>query len=310
MNWTEIIIKVPTEYTSQAEDIANMTVPYGIFTEDYSDLEQGAMEIAHIDLIDEQLLAKDREKSLIHIYLDEYANAAEALSYLQEMLTASKIPFEIYTDKVSDTDWADNWKKFFKVTEIGKKLVILPTWEEYKGDGSRRVLSIDPGAAFGTGTHATTRLCLEMLENYAKEDSSMLDIGCGSGILSIAGLLLGAKSVVGVDIDELAVKVATENTEINGLSDKACFVKGDLAENITGKFDVICANIVADIVMMLTTDVPKYLSDGGVFMCSGIIDIRANEVENCLKENGFEIVEAKVQENWHAYAAVRQAKLS
>ena len=305
MDWFEILIKIPTAFTEEAENIANMTVPYGIFTEDYSDLEQGAMEIAHIDLIDEELLAKNREQSIIHIYIDSDENVNEALGYLSERFTAEKIPFEIDMANVNDADWADNWKKFFKVTEIGKKLVIRPTWEEYSGDDSRKVLSIDPGAAFGTGTHETTRLCLEMLEDNIKDGSRMLDIGCGSGILSIAALLFGAEKAVGVDIDSLAVKVATENAEINDLSNKSDFIQGNLADNIDGEFDVICANIVADVVMMLTPDVEKYLAQDGVFICSGIIDIRAEEVEKCLKANGFEIMDARVKENWHAYAVRR-----
>lgn len=303
MDWFEILIHVPVSHLGTAEAIANMTVPYGIYTEDYSDLEEGAREIAHIDLIDEDLLKKDRAQAVIHIYLSPEANSAEALTYLEARLDAEKIPYTITTGGVKESDWADNWKQFFKVTEVGEKLVIRPTWEEYTADGDKVVLNIDPGAAFGTGTHATTRSCLQLLEKYIKPDHDMLDVGSGSGILSIAALLLGAKKAVGVDIDPLAVKVAGENAAINDVADKAQYICGNLADEVDGQFDVICANIVADIIMSLTPDAPKFLKPGGVFITSGIIDIRGDEVVACLEKNGFKIIEKIEQENWQAYAA-------
>ncbi len=304
MDWFEILITVPAAQIETAGAIANMTVPYGIYIEDYSDLEQGAREIAHIDLIDEELLAKNREESVIHIYLSPEARPDEALAFLQERLTAAGIPFTLSTGSVKESDWADNWKQFFKVTEIGERLVIRPTWEEYTSDGDdRTVLSIDPGAAFGTGTHATTRICLELLEKYIKDGDRMLDVGCGSGILSIAALLLGAKQAVGVDIDPLAVKVAGENAALNHVDDRAEYICGNLADRVEGKYNLICANIVADIVMALTPDTGHFLAEDGVFICSGIIDLRGAEVEDCLRQNGFEILEMVERENWRAYAA-------
>lgn len=303
MDWFEILITVPAAQIETAGAIANMTVPYGIYIEDYSDLEQGAREIAHIDLIDEELLAKNREESVIHIYLSPEARPDEALAFLQERLTAAGIPFTLSTGSVKESDWADNWKQFFKVTEIGERLVIRPTWEEYASDGDRTVLSIDPGAAFGTGTHATTRICLELLEKYIKDGDRMLDVGCGSGILSIAALLLGAKQAVGVDIDPLAVKVAGENAALNHVDDRAEYICGNLADRVEGKYNLICANIVADIVMALTPDTGRFLAEDGVFICSGIIDLRGAEVEDCLRQNGFEILEMVERENWRAYAA-------
>ena len=213
MNWTEITVNVPLEYTDTAAAIANMTVPYGIYIEDYSDLEQEAEEIAHIDLIDEELVKKDRTKSVIHIYISECDNAEESLAFLKERLAAEKIPFEVGAVGVNDNDWNENWKKYFHATEIGKRLAIVPSWESYENVSGRKILHIDPGAAFGTGTHATTSLCLAMLENYVKTGTKMLDIGCGSGILSIAAVLLGAEKAVGVDIDAQSVKTARENAE-------------------------------------------------------------------------------------------------
>ena len=214
MNWTEITVSIPNKFTDTAAAIVNMTVPYGIYIEDYSDLEQSAWDIAHIDLIDEELVNKNREISLIHVYISECDNAAEALEFLKERFKAENIPFEISSLGVSDSDWNENWKKYFHTIEIGEKLAVVPSWEKYDNKDGRTVLNIDPGAAFGTGTHATTSLCLEMLQSYVDSETEMLDIGCGSGILALSSVLLGAKRAFGVDIDAQSVKTAKENAEI------------------------------------------------------------------------------------------------
>lgn len=301
MNWTEICIKVKSEYTEQAAAIANMSVPYGLYIEDYSDLIEQSWEIAHVDLIEKDLLEKDRSFSVIHLYISEEDNAVEAAEYIKELLSASSIPFELVSEEVSDSTWADGWKKYFKCTEIGEKLVIRPSWEEYENVRGRKVLSIDPGAAFGTGTHATTSLCLQILENHITAGSTVLDIGCGSGILSIAGVLLGAKSAVGVDIDAQSVKVAKENAEINGVSDKTEYLVGDLADKITDKYSVVCANIVADVIIKLLENVADFMEDGAVLITSGIIDIRKADVVNGFKRFGFKIIEEHTKDNWYAF---------
>ena len=207
MDWTEICITVEARDVDRAGDIAQMVVPYGIYMEDYSHLEEEAMEIAHIDLIDEELLKKDRTKGVVHVYISPEENPAEAVSFLRERYQAEGIAHEITTASCAEEDWINNWKKYFKPIPVGERLLIRPTWEEYDGFAGvdRVVLSLDPGLAFGTGTHETTRLCMQLLEEYVQPGQSMLDVGCGSGILSVAALLLGAGSAVGVDIDHLAV---------------------------------------------------------------------------------------------------------
>lgn len=305
MNWTEISIKIPTTYTEQAEAIANMTVPYGIYIEDYSDLEQKAWEIAHIDLIDEQLLKSDRENSIIHIYISECDNAAEALEFLKERLAAEKIPFSLGSEGVEDTDWNENWKKYFHPIEIGKKLAVVPSWEKYENKENRTILSIDPGAAFGTGTHATTSLCLEMLQDKITPDTKMLDIGTGSGILALSAVLLGAENAVGVDIDAQSVKTAKENAEINGISDKTEFIVGDLADKISGQYDVICANIVADVIIRLLPDAKAFMKDNTSLIISGIIDIRKDDVMSAVAENGFTVTEENYRDNWCAFTLIK-----
>lgn len=304
MNWTEITVKIPTEYTDTAAAIANMTVPYGIYIEDYSDLEEKAEEIAHINLIDEELINKDRDEALIHIYVSECDNAAEALAFLKERLTAEKIPFSCGTLGVNDKDWSENWKKYFHATEIGDKLAIVPSWEEYDNKENRKILHIDPGAAFGTGTHATTSLCLSMLENYVAEGSKMLDIGCGSGILSIASVLLGAEKAVGVDIDAQSVKTAKENAELNGVGGKTEYIVGDLANKVSGKYNVVCANIVADVVIRLLGDVRAFMEENAVLLVSGIIDARENDVLAAAEKHGFKVKEKQYKDNWCAFALI------
>lgn len=305
MDWTEIKATVPTSQVDEAAAIANMTVPYGIYIEDYSNLEQDALEIAHIDLIDEDLVNKDRTKSIIHLYIADSDNAVEVLSFLKERMAAAGIKFDIDSEIVDDTDWNENWKKYFKAFEIGDKLAICPSWEEYNNKDNRTVISLDPGAAFGTGTHATTSLCLEILENKIKDATTILDVGTGSGILAIASMLLGAKSAIGVDIDALSVKTANENAKRNGVSDGTEFIVGDLADKISGKYDIVCANIVADVIIRLFDNVADFMKEDGILIISGIIDIRAAEVEKAALNHGFKILENLTREEWHAYVLVK-----
>ena len=306
MDWTEVKINVSAKDVDKAGDIAQMVVPYGIYVEDYSELEKDALEIAHIDLIDEELIKKDRTVSIIHIYISNEENPFEAAEYLKERYSAVGIKSQIETDNVNDASWADNWKKFFKVTEIGEKLVIRPSWEDYDNKSGRVVLSIDPGAAFGTGTHATTRMCLSLVEKYVDKGCEVLDIGSGSGILSIAAALLGAEKVDGVDIDPVAVKVSNENAEINNVQNIVNFKKGDLLEEINGKYDVICANIVADVIIALLETVPQFMKPQTLFLCSGIIDIREDDVKSAFEKFGFKIVDELESENWRAFAVIKQ----
>ncbi len=307
-NWTEIKIEVPAAQVDLAGAIANMAVPYGIYIEDYSDLEEGALEIAHIDLIDEELLQKDRTKAVIHIYISPEENPAEAVSFLEERYRAEGIPHTITCQNCAKEDWINNWKKYFKPIPVGEKLLIRPLWEEtFENPEHRTVIDLEPGLAFGTGTHETTRLCLELLEKYVKPGCDFLDMGCGSGILSVAALLLGAKSAVGVDIDPLAVKTAVENAKTNGVAEKFTGICGNLAEKLVGnpavpgKFQVVAANIVADIVIELSKDAPRFLDSDSVYIVSGIIDTREQDVLNAIGGD-FEVVERREEKGWIAMA--------
>lgn len=297
MEWTEINISVLPQDADKAGDIAQMVVPYGIYIEDYTGLEEQVQEIAHIDLIDEELLQKDRSRAIIHVYISPEENPAEAIAFLSERYTAEGIDHKIETKGCEEEDWLNNWRQYFHPTPIGEKLLIRPTWRDNYDPGERIVLNIDPGLAFGTGNHETTRLCLETLEKYIHGGEKMLDVGCGSGILAIAGLLLGAKEALGVDIDQMAVKTAEENAEINGVADRFNVVCGNLTDKVSGKYDVIAANIVADAIIMLSSGVKNFMDENTVYIMSGIIDTRRDDVVNAIK-NDFEIVEEIADNGW------------
>lgn len=306
-DWTEIKVFVPAKDIETAGNIANMTVPYGIYIEDYSDLERETLEVAHIDLISEELLDKDRTKGIIHIYISLQENPAESVSFLKDRLTAEKIKHEITVNACRTEDWINNWKKYWHPIPVGKKLLIRPVWEQDYDASGRVVLNLEPGLAFGTGSHPTTRLCLEVLENYIRCTSTVLDVGCGSGILSIAALLLGAKSALGVDIDKLAVKTALANAKENGFEPPVFnAVCGDLSEKVSGKYKVIVANIVADVIIRFTPQVNEFLEKDGVFITGGIIDVRKEEVEQAFDENGFRIVEHCTSNGWNVYVCGRK----
>lgn len=307
MDWTEVTVTVDAKDIDQAGDIAQMVVPYGIYIEDYSNLEQEAWEVAHIDLIDEDLLKKDRTKAKVHVYISPEENPAEAISFLSERYRAQGIAHEITTAECAMEDWINNWKKYFKPIPVGKKLLVRPTWEESYDAGDRKVLHLEPGLAFGTGTHETTRLCMELLEQYLAADACVLDVGCGSGILSVASLLLGAQHATGVDIDPLAVKTAKENAALNGVQDRFTGICGSLTEQVTGTFDLVVANIVADVILELTGTIGQFLRPHGVYLMSGIIDTREAEVVQTV-ERQFEIVARREERGWVALAAKRKGE--
>lgn len=300
--WTEIKISVNADDIDKASDIANVVVPYGIYIEDYRSLEQEVEEIAHIDLIDEDLLKKDRSKAFVHIYLEPDVQPSEAVAFLSERYNAEGIEHSIELLDCAEEDWRNNWKKYFNPIPVGEKLLIRPSWRDDYDSGNRKVLSIDPGLAFGTGGHETTRLCLEMCEKYLKEGDSVLDVGCGSGILGIATLLLGAKEAVGVDIDATAVRTAKENAEINGVGDKFTAICGSFTEKVEGKYDIVLANIVADAIMFLSEGVKDFMKDDAVYVMSGIIDTRAEEVKMSVSRH-FDIIEEHLENGWVCFAA-------
>lgn len=209
-------------------------------------------------------------------------------------------PGRVYTDSIKEEDWANNWKQYYKPTRIGKNIVIKPEWEDYEPSGDDIVIRMDPGMAFGTGSHETTSMCIANLEKYVDKDSTVFDIGCGSGILGIVAAKLGAKDVVGIDIDAVAVKVANENILMNGVQDIMLAMEGNLADDMdkNRKADIVVANIIADIIIILAKDVKNFLKEGGIFISSGIILAKVDEVVASLEENGFEVVSVEKKGEW------------
>ena len=305
-DWTELSIKVSANDIDLAGEIAHMVVPYGIYIEDYRDMEQEVRSITHMQLIDETLLSRDRDIGIVHIYLPPHEHPAEAIAFLRERYTAAGIAHEISDKLCKNEDWENNWKAYFHPLKVGGRLLIQPVWEEPADPEGRAVLLLEPGLAFGSGSHATTRLCMELLEQYTVSDCRVLDVGCGSGILAIAAVKLGAGSALGVDIDPLAVTNARENAERNGLTEQqAAFVLGDLAACVQGCYEVVVSNIVADAILSLKSQVGQHMAQGGVWICSGIIDTRADEVIDACKEAGFQLACRKDEDGWVCLAFTR-----
>ena len=296
MEWTDIQITVPQQYAETAEAIATMVSNGGIYIEDYRDLEQQAWEIAHVDLIEQDLLDQPRDIVKVHMYLAPDENPAEILPLFKERLEASGVEYKLETSGIEQEDWQNAWKKYYHAMDIGQRLAIVPGWETY--DTDRIVITMDPGMAFGTGTHETTSLCLETLDSMVKGGERVLDIGTGSGILAIAALKLGAAVAEGVDIDPVAVRTAGENAALNGVADKLTVLVGDLSDKASGTYDIITANIVANAILSLAPAVPGLMAENATFIASGIIDSRKDEVIAGLEKAGLAVVEVKEKRGW------------
>ena len=300
--WFDISLKVDLKDSERAEFIIGECTDYGIYIEDYSRLEEETMEIAHIDLIEKSLLEKDRSCVIIHLYITSDKSPAEELALIGEKLKKAGIKYESDFASIKQEDWANNWKQYFHQLKIGEKMLICPSWEKAEESEERAVLYLEPGMAFGTGTHATTCLCMEVMEKYITPETTLLDVGCGSGILALSAMLLGAERAQGVDIDEKAVKTAKENARRNGFGEPdIVFTQGDLTEKISGKFNLIVANIVADVIILLCKDVKKFMSDDGLFIVSGIIKESEEEVKKALLGIGLEIIERNEKSGWVSF---------
>ena len=307
MNWTEVTIKTTTE---AVEAISNILIEErcgGVMIEDPKDFLFQKKNELDWDYVEEEVFNKSGQDGvLIKTYIPEERNVLEFVETVKARI--SQLPSfgldtgegSVTLSNVKESDWANEWKKYYKPTKIGKKIVVKPSWEEYKQEEGDLIIELDPGMAFGTGTHETTSMCIRELENYVDDTKTVFDIGCGSGILAIAAAKLGAKEVVAGDLDEVAVKVSKENCEINHVSDKVTVKHGSLFEVVDSKADVIVANIIADIIKILAKDVSKFLNEDGVFISSGIILAKIDEVCESLTENGFEIVKVERLGEWSA----------
>lgn len=281
---------------SDLDDISAVMcmIDTGLMIEDYSDITTDGMYGA---LIDENILNADKSKIAVSVYLPNDKNPLEVVSQLRSRFSELGLDVSVETVGLREEDWENEWRKYYEPIHIGK-IVIVPMWQDYKAAEGELIVKMDPGLAFGTGTHETTRLVIEMLQKYISGGERMLDLGCGSGILAICAAELGASYCGAYDIDPIAVRVSKENIAASNHPNIFCDVS-DLLKNVDksgGKFNVIVANIVADIVLQLIPNVKDYLCDDGVFIVSGIISERADDVIAALGENGYS-VEAKIDDN-------------
>jgi len=299
--WTCIKATAPGEYLDTLCAVMSMS-ENSLQIEDYSDVEQ-ELDGVYGDLIDEELLKRDRTVVSVSVYISADRDAAEEEAEVRRMITAAGIPAEVCVYTVNEDDWADCWKKYYHPIKTGDRIVIVPVWEDYTPAEGETVVLMDPGMAFGTGTHETTRLCAALLERYVKEGDSLLDVGCGSGILAICGAKLGASRCYACDIDPAAVRIAGENATLNGVEDRVTAAYSDLLADVPVEgYNVVCANIVADIIIRMSGDVDKYVAQGGVVLVSGIILERCAEVRSAMIAAGFAEDFFLEENGWYAGA--------
>lgn len=316
MKWTKVKIETTTQATDMLSYVLGEYGVEGIEIEDKIPLPEADKKAMFIDILPE--LPPDDGVAYISCYLDAHKNVKGLCQYIGEQLKEMSSYMETGSGKIvigetEDKDWLNNWKEFFHPFRLEDNIVIQPTWTEVTETAPEDiVIFIDPGTAFGTGSHETTKLCISNLKRYMQEGAEVLDAGCGSGILSIIALKLGAKRVYGVDIDELAVKASVENLDLNGIQKESyTVVKGDVigdsdfAQMVekSGPYDIVVANILADIIISLSGVVRRYMKENGVFIAAGIINTKETVVVNTLQANGFDIVRIDYLGEWVSIVA-------
>lgn len=320
MEWTEVKIYTTTEGIEPLTAMLLETGITGIQVEDDDELKQFVTTSStYWDYIDEELLNKEKEDTRLIVYVSNnpYGNdilmsVKEGLSRLKNSdigLNLGKLTYDLIA--ANDEDWLDKWKEFYKPFTVGNKLLVKPEWETVENTENRIIFTINPGHVFGTGMHSSTQLCIINLEKYVTKKSEVLDLGCGSGILSIISLLLGAKHANAIDIDANAVKTAYENAALNGIEKNKYYVtSGNIIDSKEiqdeigyDKYDIIVANIIADVIISMAPIVKKLIKKDGIFISSGIIKDRVADVTSALDENGFDIIDTAYKDEWVSVTA-------
>ena len=314
MDWLELHLDTSPVGIEPMSALLEQQGVEGLIIEDETDFHD-FLENNHQywDYVDEDLMAQKKGVSRITFYLAPDEEGLNTVANIRIAMAAVKeqhpeyAPMLLTMENVSDSDWENNWQQFYKPMEIGERLLVIPEWEKCDPKG-RVTVTLNPGLTFGTGSHATTRLCLRTLDKLVQGGEKVLDLGCGSGILSIAALRLGAKSAFACDIDDKCVDVAYENAALNGIGKDTYTVRWgnvlsdqQLRREMGGGYDIVVANIVADVIIALSTEVRPYLKEGGCFLTSGIIDDRAEEVAAALRSAGWEILETNSNEGWYSF---------
>lgn len=306
--WIEVRVITKSEALEPISGIFYGLDCKGVAIEDPEDIlgrEQGPLTW---DFADINVLEHKGKFAVVKGYFSEEDNIDEIIAYINEKVEEIKAlgidvgKGKVEVEKMYEEDWANNWKKYYKPSKVGEKIVVKPIWEEYEAKDEELVVELDPGMAFGTGEHETTRMCIQALEKYVQKDSTVFDVGCGSGILAIAAAKLGAKLAVGVDLDPVAVESAKENVGFNNI-DNIEILHGNLIEVIDGKADIVVANIIAEIICILTEDVSRVIKPNGYFITSGIIHDRVEMVTNKLEECGFEVIKVNKDGEWNCIIA-------
>lgn len=301
-DWLELTVITSSEAVEAVCGILYNTEVRGISIEDPDDIEYKKKNQGDWDYFDEELL-KVKDGAIVKGYYKQDESFEEYLSYIEkavenlESFGIDKGKGIVTVKKVNEEDWENNWKKYYKPTKIGNKIIIKPIWEKYEASNGEIIVELDPGMAFGTGTHETTRMCVEALEKYVSPNVTVFDIGTGSGILAIVAAKLNAKKVIGVDLDPVAVDSAKQNVSYNGV-DNIEILHGNLMDVVSGTAEIVVANIIADVIMFLAEDIKKFMKPKGYFITSGIIKDRKDDVVNKLISSGFEIEEINIQGEW------------
>lgn len=309
-NWIEITIHTTNEASEIVESILLDYGSTGVAIEDPTTLEENLhddfgtiVELSPTDFPDVGVIVKGYINEL-NFDDETFERFKGELEQLGQNINIGEF-FKIETTTIKDSDWENSWKDYFDILNIGEKFVIVPTWREYENEENKYVINIDPGMAFGTGGHETTSLCIKNLEKYVKPHDNIIDVGCGSGILSIAASYLTDGEIKAVDLDKLAVDVSRENFALNNLENRITVEEASLLTKETKKYNVIIANILAHIIELMLDDAYNLLEDGGYYITSGIIKDKKDELLEKMLERGFKLVEETSDNEWYSFVVTK-----